>query len=74
MVDTVVLITVEVGTVEKVAKALESVKEVDSILIVTGPYDVIALATIHARQDYRHFVNAIHQIDGVTRTETCLAI
>ncbi len=74
MVDTVVLIKVSVGTAEKVARDLGDIKEVESVLVVTGPYDVIALATIQAREGYRRFVNAIHEIEGVTRTETCLAI
>ena len=74
MIDTVVLITVKVGTSDAVAKAVEKVDKVDKVLIVTGPYDVIALAELPAKSDYKPFINAIHEIDGIVRTETCLAI
>jgi DNA-binding Lrp family transcriptional regulator len=57
-----------------VAKALEDLSEVDKVLIVTGPYDVVALADIPHKKDYRRFVNVVHDIEGITRTETCMGI
>ncbi|MFW9850542.1 MAG: Lrp/AsnC ligand binding domain-containing protein [Candidatus Thorarchaeota archaeon] len=74
MVDTVVLVTVKVGAAERVAAALENLSEIEKVLIVTGPYDVVALAEIPEKKDYRRFVNAIHEIEGITRTETCMGI
>ncbi|MHA2426319.1 MAG: Lrp/AsnC ligand binding domain-containing protein [Candidatus Thorarchaeota archaeon] len=72
--DTVVLVTVKVGAAERVAKAMNDLSEVEKVLIVTGPYDVVALADIPNKKDYRRFVNSIHDIDGITRTETCMGI
>jgi len=74
LVDTLVLVTVKVGAAERVAKALEQLSEVEKVLIVTGPYDVVALADIPEKKDYRRFVNAVHDIEGITRTETCMGI
>ncbi len=74
MVDTVVLVAVKVGAAERVAKALQEIEEIEKVLIVTGPYDVVALADIPKKKDFRRFVNTVHEIDGITRTETCIGI
>ncbi len=74
MIDTVVLITVKVGAADVVAKKLAKVDKIEKVLVVTGPYDVIALAGLPTKTDYRPFINSIHEIDGIVRTETCLAI
>lgn len=74
MTDTVVLITIKVGSSDRVADTLKKIKGVEKVLIVTGPYDIIILAELEKRSEYKPFVNAIHEIDDITRTETCLAI
>ncbi|MHA1636508.1 MAG: Lrp/AsnC ligand binding domain-containing protein [Candidatus Thorarchaeota archaeon] len=74
MTDTVVLITIKVGSADKVTDALKKVKGVEDVLVVTGPYDIIVLAELQARSKYKSFVNDIHDIEDITRTETCLAI
>ena len=74
MIDTVVLITVKVGTVDKVAEAIRKIEQVEKVLIVTGPYDIVALAGLPSRSQYKPFINKVHEIDGIIRTETCLAI
>ena len=74
MTDTIVLITIKVGSSDKVADALKKVEGVQNVLIVTGPYDIIVLAELQARSKYKSFVNDIHDIEDITRTETCLAI
>ena len=74
MVDTVVLVKVKVGASERVAKALEEIQEIEKVLIVTGPYDVVGLADINKKKDFRRFVNTVHEIDGITSTETCMGI
>ncbi len=74
MTDTVVLITIKVGSSDRVADALKEIKGVENVLVVTGPYDIIVLAELQARSAYKSFVNDIHDIEDITRTETCLAI
>ena len=74
MVTAIVLIQVEAGTAEEVYAAIEKIEMVDTVHIVTGPYDIIAYAELPSRMDFRKFVNKIHDAEGVKRTETCVAI
>jgi len=70
----IVLIQVKAKTAEEVVTALEKTNHVEKVHMVTGPYDVIAYADIPSRGDFRKFVNSIHDIDGVLRTETCVEL
>ncbi|MGY5853045.1 MAG: Lrp/AsnC ligand binding domain-containing protein [Candidatus Thorarchaeota archaeon] len=74
MVTAIVLMQVEAGTVEDVYKAIEKIEFIETVHIVTGPYDIIAYAELPSRLDFRKFVNSIHDVKGVLRTETCVAI
>ncbi len=74
MVTAIVLMQVEAGTAEDVYKAIEKIDLIETIHIVTGPYDIIAYAELPSRLDFRKFVNSIHDVKGVIRTETCVAI
>ena len=69
-----VLIRVEAGKVWDVAQAIGKIKDVDQSNVVTGPYDVIAYAALRSTEDLRQLMEAIHNVDGVNRTETCIAI
>ncbi|MHA1909571.1 MAG: Lrp/AsnC ligand binding domain-containing protein [Candidatus Thorarchaeota archaeon] len=42
--------------------------------VVTGPYDIIVYAELPSNQDLRLLMKSIHEIEGITRTETCVAI
>ena len=74
MVIAIVLIQVKAKTAEEVVSALGNTNYIEKVHMVTGPYDVIAYANIPSRGDFRKFVNSIHDIDGVLRTETCVEI
>ena len=72
-----VLIETEVGKTKDVAVVLQNqkVKEIKSVDLVTGPYDIIAVV----EHDDFNAVGAlvtenIHPIPGVKRTVTCLSI
>ncbi len=69
-----VLIRVEAGKVWDVAQAIGKIKSVDRANVVTGPYDVIAYAALPSTEDLRKLMEGIHGVEGVTRTETCIAI
>ena len=60
--------------VHTIKTEISEIEGVESVLIVTGPYDIIVLAQLEARSKYKSFVNDIHDIEDITRTETCLAI
>jgi DNA-binding Lrp family transcriptional regulator len=70
----VVLITVQAGTAEKVRSAVEKIENVTWALMVIGPFDIIAYVELPSRTEYRRFIERIHDIAGVQRTETCIAI
>ncbi len=72
-----VLIETEVGKIKDVATALQNqkAKEIKSVDLVTGPYDIIAVVE---HDDFNAIgslvTDKIHPIPGVRRTVTCLSI
>ncbi len=72
-----VLIETEVGRTKDVVAALQGqkVKEIKSVDLVTGPYDVIAVVE---HDDFNAVgilvTEKIHPIPGIKRTVTCLSI
>ena len=74
MVVAIVLIQVKAKTAEDVITAIENIEHVEKVHMATGPYDVIAYADLPSRGDFRRFVNDIHDVEGVLRTETCVGI
>ena len=70
-----VLIETAVGRNKEVATALEQLKGVKSVDIVTGPYDIIAIIEGVNLNDIGDLVTGkIHPIAGISRTVTCLAL
>ncbi|HEY55542.1 MAG TPA: Lrp/AsnC family transcriptional regulator [Dehalococcoidia bacterium] len=70
-----VLIETAVGRNKEVAAAMERLKGIKSVDIVTGPYDIIAILEEETLNDIGDLVTGkIHPITGISRTVTCLAI
>ena len=70
-----VLIETAVGKNKEVAAALEKLKGMKSVDIVTGPYDIIAIVEGASLNDIGDLVTGkIHPIAGISRTVTCLAL
>ena len=70
-----VLIETAVRRATEVAAALEKLEGVNSVDIVTGPYDIIVIVEGEALNDIGDLVTSkIHPINGISRTVTCLAI
>jgi DNA-binding Lrp family transcriptional regulator len=74
MVTVIILIQVKPGTTAEVCAATEKIEQVKKAYMVTGPYDVIAIAELPARSGFRRLVDDIHEAPGVTRSETCMSI
>ncbi|MFX0054330.1 MAG: Lrp/AsnC family transcriptional regulator [Promethearchaeota archaeon] len=74
MVAVIVLIQVRPGKAAEVCAVAEEIEEVQKAYMVTGPYDVIAIAELPERSGFRRLVDKFHESDGVTRTETCMSI
>lgn len=70
-----VLIETAVGKNQDVVAALKALEGVQSVDVVTGPYDVIAIiggVDLNAVGDL--VTGKIHPIAGIARTVTCLAV
>jgi DNA-binding Lrp family transcriptional regulator len=75
MISAYVLIQVQVGRSAEVGSEIARIESVISSDVVTGPYDVIALAQAAGMDDLGKLVVArIQAVDGVTRTLTCPVI
>jgi DNA-binding Lrp family transcriptional regulator len=70
----IVLVQVKVGTASAAFEAIQKVKDVQKVHMVTGPYDIIAYADIPVKAGFRKLVESIHDAPGVERTETCMSI
>ncbi|MFN8039731.1 MAG: Lrp/AsnC ligand binding domain-containing protein [Acidimicrobiales bacterium] len=67
-----VLIQTEVGKAARVADEVRSIEGVVSADDVTGPYDVIAVASAGTMDDLgKMVVSRVQMIEGITRTLTC---
>lgn len=72
-----VLIETAVGKTKEVVAALQAqkLKEIKSVDLVTGPYDIIAVVE---HDDFNAVGNLvtekIHPVPGIARTVTCLSI
>ena len=75
MITAYVLIQAQVGRSAEVGSGVARIEGVISADVVTGPYDVIAMAETASMDDLGKLVAArIQAVDGVTRTLTCPVI
>jgi DNA-binding Lrp family transcriptional regulator len=70
-----VLIETEGGQSQGIIDLLGKMKGVQSVDIVTGPYDIIAVVEEESLNEVGDLITGkIHPISGISRTVTCLAI
>ena len=69
------LIEVDAGQLEEVRNALRELPNIRAVDIITGPYDIIAVAeAADQRIIGRMIMDEIHKIIGLKRTITCVTI
>ena len=69
------LVETAVGKTRDVASALRGLEAVESVDVVTGPYDIIALINGADMTVVGNVVTeSIHTVAGVVRTVTCVAV
>ena len=69
------LIETQVGKTKDVVAGLVRIKEVASVDMVTGPYDIIATIEAGNLASVGELVtSSVHVIGGIGRTVTCLAV
>jgi DNA-binding Lrp family transcriptional regulator len=70
-----VLIETAVGRTKEVVNTISKMKGVKSVNTVTGPYDIIALIEADNLNDIGDLITGkIHDIEGISRTVTCLTV
>ena len=70
-----ILIETVVGKTGDVTASLLDLSGVESVDTVTGPYDIIAVASVSDLNAVGDLVTEdIHTIDGIARTVTCLSL
>jgi DNA-binding Lrp family transcriptional regulator len=74
MVSVIILIRTNAGAVWEVSQQIAKIDGITKSDVVTGPYDVIAYAVLPSTEDLRRLMQSIHSVNGVTRTETCVAM
>ena len=69
------LVETAVGKTRDVASTLRELDHVESVDVVTGPYDIIAVVSGEDMTVVGNVVTEnIHTVSGVVRTVTCVAV
>ncbi len=74
MVTVIILIQSRAGSPWNATKEIEQIEYVKMAHTVTGPYDIVVYAELPAANALRELTKAIHAVEGVERTETCIAM
>jgi len=70
-----ILIETDIGKSKAVTDVLRKLEGVDSVDIVTGPYDVIAVIHGETLNDVGELITEkIHPVPNISRMVTCLTI
>ncbi len=70
-----ILVETAVGKTRGVAATLRDIDGIDSVDVVTGPYDIIAVIAGDDMSVVGNVVTErIHTVTGVVRTVTCVAV
>ena len=70
-----ILVETSVGKTRDVASVLRGVEGIQSVDVVTGPYDIIAtIDTPDVASMGALVTDTIHSVGGVVRTVTCVSV
>jgi DNA-binding Lrp family transcriptional regulator len=70
-----VLIETAVGRTREVTAALTKIDGINSVDMVTGPYDIVTVIEKDKLADIGDLVTSrIHTVSGISRTVTCLVV
>ena len=69
-----ILIEVEGGKMGEVAQGMQQLESVNTVDMVTGPYDIIAPVSAVDFNGIGSVIKEIDCIPGITHTVTCLSI
>jgi DNA-binding Lrp family transcriptional regulator len=70
MIKAYILITTYVGNLKAVLEEMRKLKDIESIAVVAGDYDIIIKAKVKTLEELMELTDKIHEIKGVKRTNT----
>jgi len=65
-----ILINVKIGFIEKVMEDLKKIRNVKSVAITAGLYDLVVRVEVETLEELFQLTNKIHEIEGIERTNT----
>ncbi len=74
MVSAYIMVEVESGTENEVAKAIRSKTGVKDVGVVYGEYDIVLKVEVKSMEDLQNFVLSLRKEKGVRRTTTMIAV
>ncbi|MCD6468127.1 MAG: Lrp/AsnC ligand binding domain-containing protein [Thermoplasmata archaeon] len=70
MIKAYILIRARVGKLENILKEARKLKNVESLAVVAGDYDIIIKAKVKELEDLMSLTDEIQMIDGIKQTTT----
>ncbi|HEC81927.1 MAG TPA: Lrp/AsnC family transcriptional regulator [Thermoplasmatales archaeon] len=70
MIKAYILIRARVGKLEDILKEAKKLKNVESLAVVAGDYDIIIKAKVRELEDLMKLTDEIQMIDGIKQTTT----
>ena len=70
MIKAYILIKTYVGNIKAVLDEMRKLRDVESIAVVAGDYDIIVKAKVNNLEELMELTDQIHSIKGVKRTNT----
>ncbi|HHH80325.1 MAG TPA: Lrp/AsnC family transcriptional regulator [Thermoplasmatales archaeon] len=70
MIKAYILIRARVGKLENILKEARRLKNVESLAVVAGDYDIIIKAKVKELEDLMSLTDEIQMIDGIKQTTT----
>ena len=70
MIKAYILIRARVGKLENILKEARRLKNVESLAVVAGDYDIIIKAKVKELEDLMSLTDEIQTIDGIKQTTT----
>ena len=69
-----VMIRAEAGEMWNLQRAIEKIDGIKEVLLITGPYDLVAYAEVPSANDLRLMLDSFHGLKGVVSTETWMVL
>jgi DNA-binding Lrp family transcriptional regulator len=69
-----VLIRAKAGEMWELQRAIEKIDGIADVLVITGPYDLVAYAEVPSANDLRKMLNRLHDLKGIISTETWMVL